>query len=154
MLEARRGATGPSPSGAEWTTRIIETNLTGTFHRLQAIAGAMGPQGGGSDLPRGRPSQPLQGGAGKRRMQPRKPASIGLVRKRGAEEWRIKRFASTRSTLKEGDEARRKAMPAEGAFSDHRGRGRPRDLDEVAQAIRSLAQLTGTSRLAKTCVLG
>jgi len=126
----------------EWT-RIIETNLTGTFHCLQAIAGAMGPQGGGSILVVGSFAA-SQGAAGQAAYAASKAGLIGLVRS-AAREWADQKIRI--NLVYPGWKATRlagKAMPHEGAFSDHL-LGRPSDLDEVAQAICSLAQLTGTS---------
>ncbi|MFO0729849.1 MAG: SDR family NAD(P)-dependent oxidoreductase [Nitrospiraceae bacterium] len=97
----------------EWT-RIIETNLTGTFHCLQAIAGAMGPQGGGSILVVGSFAA-SQGRQGKRRMQPRKPVSSASSEAR-RENGRIKDSHQPGLPRLEGDEARRKSDAARGGI--------------------------------------
>ncbi len=126
----------------EWE-RIIETNLTGAFHSVRAVADLMSTQGGGSVLVVGSYAG-SRGTAGQAAYAASKAGLIGLVRS-AAREWASMNirvnlvYPGWKATRLAGE-----AMPGEGTFDDHL-LGRPSPLEEVAQTICSLTQLTGVS---------
>ena len=126
----------------EWQ-RIIDTNLTGTYHCMKAAANAMLPQGGGSILVTGSYAA-FQGTAGQGAYAASKAGLIGLV-KTAAREWgphniRVNMLnPGWQQTALAGD-----AFSSTECFRDH-VLGRASNLDDVADMICRLAQLCDVS---------
>jgi 3-oxoacyl-[acyl-carrier protein] reductase len=127
---------------SEWVA-TIETNLTGTFHCLQAAAAAMIDRGGGGIVVVGSYAG-AQGSRGQAAYAASKAGLVGLV-KTAAREWgpsgiRVNLvYPGWKATPLAGN-----AMPSDEAFRDHT-LGRPSGLDEVARTIYLLALLKGVS---------
>ena len=127
---------------SEWQ-RIIDTNLTGTYHCMKAAAAAMLPHGGGSILVIGSYAA-LQGATGQGAYAASKAGLIGLV-KTAAREWgshniRVNMVSpGWQQTALSGE-----AFPPEERFQDH-VLGRAPNRDEVAETIYRLAQLSDAS---------
>ena len=126
----------------EWQ-RTLDTNLTGTYLCMRAAAKSMLPQGGGSILVIGSYAA-FQGVSGQGAYAASKAGLIGLVKTAvwewGAHNIRVNLVSlGWQQTALAGD-----AFPPEGHFQDH-VLGRASNLDEVAETISRLAQLSDVS---------
>lgn len=127
---------------ADWTD-VIATNLTGTFHCLQAMAPPLLVQGGGSIIVIGSHAG-FHGSIGQAAYAASKAGLIGLV-KTAAKEWGLQNLRVNlvlpgwqKTGLSEG------AMPETDGWSDHALR-RPASIEEVASTVLYLAQLKDVS---------
>ena len=126
----------------EWQ-RIIDTNLTGTYHCMKAAARLMMTHGGGSIMVIGSYAG-LQGTSGQGAYAASKAGLTGLV-KSAAGEWgphnvRVNLVCpGWQQTRMVGD-----AFPSGQQFRDH-VLGRGSNLDDVARTICQLAQLSDVS---------
>mgnify|MGYP003380687209 CR=1 FL=1 len=128
---------------------VIQTNLTGTFHCLQAMAPSLIGQGGGSVVVIGSHAG-FQGKAGQAAYAASKAGLAGLV-KTAAEEWGPQNIRVNmvlpgwqQTGLSEG------AMPEGGEWQDH-ALGRPPAIEEVARTIVHLLQLKDVSGQVWNC---
>ncbi|MGC3975154.1 MAG: SDR family oxidoreductase [Nitrospira sp.] len=123
--------------------RIIDTNLTGTYRCLTAVAPVMIKQGGGSIVVMGSYAG-LHGTSGQAAYAASKAGLVGLVRT-AAHEWGSHNIRVNlvcpgwQPTALAGD-----AFPAPEQLSDH-VLGRLSNLDDVCRTICHLAQLPGMS---------
>lgn len=126
----------------EWL-RIIDTNLTGTYRCLTAVAPLMIKQGGGSIIVVGSYAG-LHGASGQAAYAASKAGLVGLVQT-AAREWgphniRVNLVCpGWQPTALAGD-----AFPAREQLSDH-VLGRLSNLEDVSRTICHLAQLPGMS---------
>ena len=127
---------------SDWM-RVIETNLTGTFHSLKAGATAMVERGGGSIVVIGSYAG-LHGSPGQAAYAASKAGLVGLV-KSAAREWGTHNIRVNlvcpgwqETRLAEG------AIPHGGDPADH-VLGRHSNLEAVAQTIYHLARLQDVS---------
>lgn len=126
----------------EWQ-RIIDTNLTGTYLCMKAAAESMLQQGGGSILVIGSYAA-FHGNSGQGAYAASKAGLIGLV-KTAAREWgphniRVNLVCpGWQQTALAGN-----AYPSGEQFQDH-VLGRASNLDEAAETISRLAQLSDVS---------
>lgn len=132
----------------EWTS-VIQTNLTGTFHCLQAMAPSLLSQGGGSIVVIGSHAG-CHGSTGQAAYAASKAGLIGLV-KTAAQEWGPQNVRVNlvlpgwqRTGLSEG------AMPDDHDWRDHALR-RPSAIEEVARTIVHMAQLNDMSGQVWNC---
>lgn len=132
----------------EWMS-VIQTNLTGTFHCLQAMATPLLVQGGGSIVVIGSHAG-YRGSAGQAAYAASKAGLIGLV-KTAAQEWGGQNVRVNlvlpgwhQTGLSEG------AMPDDRDWPDHSLR-RPPAIEEVARTIVHLAQLNDLSGQVWNC---
>jgi 3-oxoacyl-[acyl-carrier protein] reductase len=131
----------------EWAN-VIATNLTGTFHCLQAMAPPLLAQGGGSIVVVGSHAG-FHGSIGQAAYAASKAGLIGLV-KTAAQEWGPQNVRVNlllpgwqKTGLSEG------AMPEDG-WTDHALR-RPPSIHEVAQTVLHLAQAKDVSGQVWNC---
>lgn len=122
---------------------VLRTNLTGTFHCLQAMAPSLIEQGGGSVVVIGSHAG-FQGEPGQAAYAASKAGLTGLV-KTAAKEWGPKNIRVNmvlpgwqQTSLSED------AMP-EGDEWQHHALGRPPAIEEVARTIVHLLQLNDVS---------
>ena len=127
---------------ADWAD-VIATNLTGTFHCLQAMAPPLLAQGGGSIIVIGSHAG-FHGSIGQAAYAASKAGLIGLV-KTAAKEWGPQNLRVNvvlpgwqKTGLSEG------AMPETDGWSDHALR-RQASIEEVASTVLYLAQLKDVS---------
>lgn len=132
----------------QWAT-TIETNLTGTFHCLQAAGSVMVGQGGGSVLVVASFSA-LQGTTGQAAYAAAKAGLLGLV-KSAAREWGVRnvRVNAVCPGWHRSDLAGA-ALPSESEFTETMGvnqhvLGRLTDVESVARSIHHLALLPAAS---------
>ncbi len=132
----------------EWMS-VIQTNLTGTFHCLQAMALPLMTQGGGSIVVVGSHAG-CHGSAGQAAYAASKAGLIGLV-KTAAQEWGPQNVRVNlvlpgwhQTGLSEG------AMPEDHDWPDHALR-RPPAIEEVARTIVHMAQLNDMSGQVWNC---
>lgn len=132
----------------EWADAIA-TNLTGTFHCLQAMAPPLLAQGGGSIIVIGSHAG-FHGSIGQAAYAASKAGLIGLV-KTAAQEWGPQNVRVNlvlpgwqQTPLSEG------VMSASGEWQDHALR-RPPGREEVARTVVHLAQLTDVSGQVWNC---
>ncbi|SPP66268.1 3-oxoacyl-(Acyl-carrier-protein) reductase [Nitrospira lenta] len=128
---------------------VIHTNLTGTFHCLQAMASPLLIQGGGSIVVIGSHAG-YHGSAGQAAYAASKAGLIGLV-KTAAQEWGPQNVRVNlvlpgwhRTGLSEG------TMPDDPNWPDHALR-RPPAIEEVARTIVHMAQLHDLSGQVWNC---
>ncbi len=126
----------------EWE-RVVETNLTGVFHCLQAAGPRMVEQKAGSIIVIGSYAS-MQGTTGQAAYAASKAGLLGLV-KTAAREWGS---ANVRVNLifpgRHRTDLAGERMPEGHAWDDH-CLGRPPDLDEAARTVLHLAQLEDVS---------
>ncbi|GMV49356.1 SDR family oxidoreductase [Nitrospirales bacterium NOB] len=126
----------------EWQ-RVVDTNLTGTFHCLQAAGAAMSAGGGGSIVLIGSYAG-LQGATGQAAYAASKAGLIGLM-KSVAREWgphniRVNLVCpGWQATPLAGDR-----FPAQALNTDH-VLGRTSNLDEVTKMVCMLAEVSDIS---------
>jgi 3-oxoacyl-[acyl-carrier protein] reductase len=132
----------------EWSD-VVRTNLTGTFHCLQAMASPLLNQGGGSIVVVGSHAG-CHGSTGQTAYAASKAGLIGLV-KTAAQEWGPQNVRVNlvlpgwqRTGLSEG------AMPEDHDWPDHALR-RPPALEEVARTIVHMTQLSDLSGQVWNC---
>lgn len=132
----------------EWTD-VVQTNLTGTFHCLQAMVSPLLTQGGGSIVVIGSHAG-LHGSTGQTAYAASKAGLIGLV-KTAAQEWGPQNVRVNlvlpgwqQTGLSEG------AMPDDHDWPDHALR-RPPAIEEVARTIVHMAQLNDMSGQVWNC---
>ncbi|MEK7761038.1 MAG: SDR family NAD(P)-dependent oxidoreductase [Nitrospirota bacterium] len=132
----------------EWTD-VVQTNLTGTFHCLQAMIPPLLTQGGGSIVVIGSYAG-CHGSTGQAAYAASKAGLIGLV-KTAAQEWGSQNVRVNlvlpgwqETGLSEG------AMPRSLERPDHALR-RPPALEEVARTIVHMAQLNDMSGQVWNC---
>ena len=125
----------------EWAT-VIDTNLTGTFHCLQAAAAVMVPAGGGSLVVVGSYAG-AQGDTGQAAYASAKAGLLGLVRTAGLE-WG--RFNIRINVVYPGlhRTALQSSNSAERSLEDHL-LGRTPSREEVARTVCYLAELQDVS---------
>jgi 3-oxoacyl-[acyl-carrier protein] reductase len=128
---------------------IIATNLTGTFHCLQAMALSLSKQGGGSIIIIGSHAG-FHGSIGQAAYAASKAGLIGLM-KTAALEWGPENIRVNLvlpgwqgTGLSEG------AVPASGEWRDH-ALHRPPALEEVARTVLHVAQLHDASGQVLNC---
>lgn len=128
---------------------VIEINLTGTFHCLQAMAPSLIDQGGGSIVVLGSHAG-FQGEAGQAAYSASKAGLTGLV-KTAAKEWGPQNIRVNmilpgwqQTGLSEG------AMPKSDEWQDH-ALGRPPAIEEVARTIAHLLQVKDVSGQVWNC---
>lgn len=133
---------------SEWTD-VVQTNLTGTFHCLQAMAPPLLTQGGGSIIVIGSYAG-CHGSTGQVAYAASKAGLIGLV-KTAAQEWGARNVRVNlvlpgwqQTGLSEG------AMPGSHDWPDHALR-RPPALEEVARTILHMTQLNDLSGQVWNC---
>lgn len=132
----------------QWTD-VIETNLTGTFQCLQAIAPSLIDQGGGSVVVIGSHAG-FQGEPGQVAYSASKAGLTGLV-KTAAKEWgphNIRVNMVLPGWQQTG--LSKEAMPEKDEWQDH-ALGRPPALEEVARTIVHLLQLNDVSGQVWNC---
>lgn len=132
----------------EWTD-VVQTNLTGTFHCLQAMALPLMTQGGGSIVVIGSHAG-SHGSIGQAAYAASKAGLIGLV-KTAAQEWGPQNVRVNlvlpgwqQTGLSEA------AMPDDHSWPDHALRRSPA-IDEVARTIVHMAQLNDMSGQVWNC---
>lgn len=132
----------------EWA-EVLDTNLTGTFHCLRAMAPPLLARGGGSIVVMGSYAG-FHGSIGQAAYATSKAGLIGLV-KSAAQEWGSQNIRVNlllpgwqRTGLSEG------TMPKSGGWTDHALR-RPPSIEEVAQTVLHLAQLNDVSGQVWNC---
>ena len=132
----------------EWMS-VIQTNLTGTFHCLQAMAPPLLSQGGGSVVVIGSYAG-CHGSTGQAAYAASKAGLIGLV-KSAAQEWGPQNVRVNlllpgwqQTGLSEG------AMPGSHDWPDHALR-RPPAIEEIARTIVHMAQLNDMSGQVWNC---
>jgi 3-oxoacyl-[acyl-carrier protein] reductase len=132
----------------DWTA-VLETNLTGTFHCLRAMAPPLLARGGGSIIVIGSHAG-YHGSIGQAAYAASKAGLIGLV-KSAAQEWGSQNIRVNlllpgwqRTGLSEG------TMLESGEWMDHALR-RPPSIEEVAKTVLHLAQLTDLSGQVWNC---
>lgn len=128
---------------------VVRTNVTGTFHCLQAMAPPLVAQGGGSIIVIGSHAG-FHGSAGQAAYAASKAGLTGLV-KTAAKEWgphdiRVNMLLPgwQQTALSEG------AMPESPEWRDH-ALGRPPALEEVARTLVHLLQLNDVSGQVWNC---
>ena len=133
---------------ADWAN-VMATNLTGTFHCLQAMAPPLLAQGGGSIIVIGSHAG-FHGSIGQAAYAASKAGLIGLV-KTAAREWGPENLRVNlvlpgwqKTGLSEG------AMPERDGWSDN-ALCRPASIDEVASTVLYLAQLKDVSGQVWNC---
>jgi 3-oxoacyl-[acyl-carrier protein] reductase len=133
---------------AAWAD-VIATNLTGTFHCLQAMAPPLLAQGGGSIIVIGSHAG-FHGSIGQAAYAASKAGLIGLV-KTAVKEWGPQNVRVNlvlpgwqKTRLSEG------SMPETDGWSDHALR-RPASVEEVASTVLYLAQLKDVSGQVWNC---
>jgi 3-oxoacyl-[acyl-carrier protein] reductase len=133
---------------ADWAD-VIATNLTGTFHCLQAMAPPLLAQGGGSIIVIGSHAG-FHGSIGQAAYAASKAGLIGLV-KTAAQEWgpqNVRVNLLLPGWQKTG--LSKSAIPESGLWTNHALR-RPPSLNEVAKTILHLAQLKDISGQVWNC---
>lgn len=132
----------------EWMS-VIQTNLTGTFYCLQAMAPPLLAQGGGSIVVIGSHAG-FHGSAGQAAYAASKAGLIGLV-KTAAQEWGPQNVRVNlvlpgwhQTGLSEG------AMPGDHDWPDHALR-RPPAIEEVVRTIVHMTQLNDMSGQVWNC---
>jgi 3-oxoacyl-[acyl-carrier protein] reductase len=132
----------------EWTD-VVRTNLTGTFHCLQAMVPPLLTQGGGSIVVIGSYAG-CHGSIGQAAYAASKAGLIGLV-KTAAQEWGPQNVRVNlvlpgwqQTGLSEG------AMPGSHEWPDHALR-RPPAIEEIARTIVHMAQLNDMSGQVWNC---
>ena len=132
----------------DWV-EVLATNLTGTFHCLRAMAPPLLARGGGSIIVIGSHAG-FHGSIGQAAYAASKAGLIGLV-KSAAQEWGSQNIRVNlvlpgwqRTGLSEG------TMPESDGWTDHALR-RPPSIEEVAQTVLHLAQLTDVSGQVWNC---
>ena len=132
----------------EWA-KVLATNLTGTFHCLRAMAPPLLARGGGSIVVIGSHAG-FHGSIGQAAYATSKAGLIGLV-KSAAQEWGSQNIRVNlvlpgwqRTGLSEG------TMPELDGWADHALR-RPPSIEEVAQTVLYLAQLSDVSGQVWNC---
>jgi 3-oxoacyl-[acyl-carrier protein] reductase len=128
---------------------VIETNLTGTFHCLRAMAPVLLAGGGGSIVVIGSHTG-FHGASGQAAYATSKAGLIGLV-KTAAREWgpqNVRVNLALPGWQKTGLTAG--IFPENGGWLDHALR-RPPSLEESAQTVVHLAQLNGVSGQVWNC---
>ena len=135
--------------GEEDWAEVLATNLTGTFHCLRAMAPPLLARGGGSIVVTGSHAG-FHGAIGQAAYAASKAGLIGLV-KSAAQEWGSQNVRVNlvlpgwqRTRLSEG------TMPESDGWSDHALR-RPPSIEEVAQTVLYLAQLSDVSGQVWNC---
>lgn len=135
-------------SNDQWAD-VVETNLTGTFHCMQAMAPPLLAHGGGSIIVIGSHAG-FQGSAGQAAYAASKAGLIGLV-KTAAQEWgpqnvRVNLVLPGWQQTSMAEDA----MLAQRDWQDHALR-RPPALEEVARTIVYVAQLNDMSGQVWNC---
>ena len=132
----------------DWA-EVLATNLTGTFHCLRAMAPPLLARGGGSIVVIGSHAG-FHGAIGQAAYAASKAGLIGLV-KSAAKEWGSQNIRVNlvlpgwqRTGLSEG------TMPESDGWTDHALR-RPPSIEEVAQTVLHLAQLSDVSGQVWNC---
>jgi 3-oxoacyl-[acyl-carrier protein] reductase len=132
----------------DWA-EVVDTNLTGTFHCLRAMAPPLLAHGGGSIVVIGSHAA-FHGSTGQAAYAASKAGLIGLVRT-AAQEWgsgnvRVNLLLPgwQKTELSEG------AMPAGDNWNDH-ALGRAPSREEVARTVFHLAQLNDVSGQVWNC---
>ena len=132
----------------DWA-EVLATNLTGTFHCLRAMAPPLLARGGGSIVVIGSHAG-FHGSTGQAAYAASKAGLVGLV-KSAAQEWGSQNIRVNlvlpgwqRTGLSEG------TMPESDGWTDHALR-RPPSIEEVAQTVLHLAQLSDVSGQVWNC---
>jgi 3-oxoacyl-[acyl-carrier protein] reductase len=125
----------------EWA-RIIHTNLTGTFHCIQAAAATMIETGGGSLIVIGSYAG-AHGTTGQAAYASAKAGLLGLVRTAGLE-WGASNIRINLVYPGLHHTGLHRSRSAGGALDDHL-LGRTPEIDDVARTICHLAGLNGVS---------